>query len=92
MAIPATAATVVVPSNVSPGGFVPITIVTLSVKLVATFPRESWMATTTDGVMAMPSDTVPGETMNTSRLAGAGMTPKLALVTAVKPAAVAESV
>jgi hypothetical protein len=51
VAMPATAATVVVPPRAAPLALVPITIVTAAVAVVTTSPKASCMATATAGVI-----------------------------------------
>ena len=82
---PLAAATVVVPDRVPPLGFVAIATVTLPPKPVTVLPRASWTVTRTAGVMALPAVVPLGCTVNTSWLAGAGVTLNAALVAAASP-------
>src|SRR5215470_10729569 len=92
VAMPATAATVVVPLSVPPEGLVPIAIVIEFVALVAVFPRESWMVTCTAGVIDAPAPMLEGCTVNASLLAAPAVTLNALLVVPVRPVALAANV
>ena len=93
VAMPATAATVVVPDSVPPPGLVPIAMVTLPVKPVAVLPWASRAVTTTAGLMATTATSFVGCAVKTSALGPAGVTLKGVLgPVPVTPPAVAVSV
>ena len=60
VATPAVAATVVVPESVPPFGFVPITTLTVPVKLVTVFPCPSCAVSWTAGVLLPPATVLLG--------------------------------
>src|SRR2546425_13279132 len=76
VAMPLTAATVVVPASAPPPGLVRIVSVTLPLNPVAVFPWASWAVTCTAGVIAAPAVTLAGGTENTARAAHAGQISK----------------
>ena len=65
VAIPADAATTVVPDSVPPVGFAASVTVTLPVNPVAVFSSASRAVTCTAGVIAAPAAVVTGCTLNT---------------------------
>src|SRR5438876_1009914 len=72
VASPLTAATLVVPANVPPLGFVPIASVTVPVKPVAVLPEPSCAVTRTAGLIATPAVALVGCTGNARCVAGPG--------------------
>src|SRR5947209_2726197 len=66
VAMPLTAATVVVPERVPLAGLIPIASVTLVVAVVTVLPWASWTATCTAGVLAAPATALLGCTMKAS--------------------------
>src|SRR5437867_4129246 len=94
VATPATAATGLVPDSVPPPGFefAGISMLTFPVKLVAVFPRASWAATWTAGVIAAPAVVMLGCMVNKSCAAAPGVIGNAALVPVVTPVAAAVSV
>src|SRR5512143_2676450 len=91
VATPATAVTVLVPDRIPLLGLVPMAMVTLPVKLVAVFPATSCAATFTAGVMVAVASVLVGCTVNTRFAAGPAVMLKAALVSGVRPLAVAAS-
>src|ERR1043165_9109367 len=73
VAIPATAATVVVPDSVPPPGLVPIATVTFAVELVTVLPKASCTATCTAGEMFTPAISLVGWAVKASVDAAAGL-------------------
>ena len=92
VATPATAATVVVPDNVPPAGFVAIATVMLPAKPVAVFPSASRAVICTAGLIIAPAVVVPGCTVKASWLAAPGTMLNVTLVVPERPGAVAERV
>ncbi len=84
-ATPATAARDTVPDNVPPPGLLPMAMVTVPVNVVTVLPRLSCAVTCTAGVMAVPATVFAGWTVNTSRVAAAGVTANPVLVADVTP-------
>src|SRR5688500_2079450 len=85
VAMPLTAATVVMPDRVPLPALVPMPTEIELVALVMVCPAACWMATWTAGAHAVPAVTGPGWTTNASRLAGAAVTEKGVLVAAARP-------
>src|ERR1700747_2051217 len=69
VAVPFTAATLVVPDSVPLPGFVPIVTATLPAKPVAVLPCPSNAVTWTAGVIVVPATAFEGCTENTRRAA-----------------------
>ncbi len=92
VATPAVAARVSVPDRVPPPGCVPIPIVTVPVNVVTVLPRLSRATTWIAGAIATPAVALDGCVTKASRVDGAAVMSKLALVSGVSPAAVAASV
>src|SRR5260221_8499961 len=72
-AMPALAATVVVPERVPPPGLVPIERVILADELVTVLPKVSWTATWTAGAIDAPAFALVGCTVKASLEAEAGL-------------------
>src|SRR5438876_535337 len=92
VATPFTAPTLVVPERVPPPGLVPIATVTVPVKAVAGFPHASRAVPRDARPMLTTAGVLVGWIVNASRVAGAGVMLKLALVAPVRPLAAAVSV
>src|SRR5947208_15826599 len=73
VAIPAAAATGIVPWSTPPDGLLPITSDTLPVNPVAVLPKGSRAITLTAGVIVAPGCVLLGCTVNASLAAGAGV-------------------
>src|SRR5574341_2473663 len=91
-AMPAPAATVVVPDGRPAPGLLPIAIVTLPLKPVAVLPNASRAMTSICGVMVAPAVAVLACTANASVVAAPGNTRNELSVGSATPAAVKESV
>src|SRR5437764_1142241 len=92
IAIPLTAATVVVPDSAPPPGLVPMATVTLAVELVTVLLNASCTVTCTDGEMATPATAFAGWTVKASLVAAAGVMLNAAEATPVSGADAAMSV
>src|SRR4051812_13957372 len=73
VAMPATAATLVVPDSVPPPGLVPIARVMLAVELVTVLLNASCTVTRTDGEMDTPATALVGWAVKASLAAAAGL-------------------
>src|SRR5687767_6086819 len=71
VAMPLTAATVVVPNSVPPPGLAPMATVMLAVELVTVLLNWSCTVTRTAGAMAAPATAFVGWTVNASLVAAA---------------------
>ena len=91
LATPDDALTVTVPVSVPSDGLVPITTVTLSTNVVTVLPSESWPATLTVGLIAVPALVVAGWTVNPSLNSGPVVIANATLVAEVRPVDVAVS-
>ena len=91
VAMPAAAATVVVPLKAPPPGLVPIPMVTLAL-LVVRFPNASTICTVTAGLIATPAVALLGCCRNASALAPAAMMLNPVEVAPVRPVLLAVSV
>ncbi len=92
VAMPPTAARVVVPPSVPFPGFAEMVRVTSSVKVGTVLPSESCAATWTGGVSVTPAPVVAGCVVKTSCVTAAGALSKLVLVVPVRLLARADSV
>src|SRR5437762_1936636 len=88
VAVPATAATVLVPDRVPVLGFVPIATVMFPVTPLAVLPPASWAVTWTAGVIAAPATAFVGCTENTNCVAVPAVMLKAELVVLPAPVAV----
>src|SRR5258705_113433 len=66
VAMPVTAATVVVPASVPPPGLVPMATVMLAVELVTVLLHASWTVTRTAGAIDTPATAFAGWVVNAS--------------------------
>src|SRR3954462_15860401 len=73
VAMPLTAATVVVPDSVPPPGLVPIATVMLAVELVTVLPNASCTATCTAGAIDTPAVALLGCAVKATLEAAAGL-------------------
>ena len=92
VATPLVAATVAVPLNVEPPGFVPIDIVIVAELVVTTLPLVSCTCTVTAGEMLAPAVVFVGCCAKASLLAVPAVMLNVPLVAPVKPALAAASV
>jgi hypothetical protein len=92
VAIPATAATDLVPKSVALLGFVPSAMAIVPVYAVSRFSNASSAVTWTAGVMTAPELVVAGWTVKASFVAAPGRMVNAVLVPLVSPAALAASV
>src|SRR5437868_785745 len=92
VAMPATAASVVVPDSVPPPGLFPMATVMLAAELVTVLLNASCTVTCTAGAMATPATAFVGWTVKASLEAAAGVMLKAAEVAPVREAEVALSV
>ncbi len=87
-AMPATAATTVVPESVPPDGLLAMARVTFPLKPSAIFPSASCATTSICGVIVAAAVTVLGSTANTSVVAVPALIAKGALIADCSPVAV----
>src|SRR5689334_20182072 len=73
VAMPADAATVMVPDSVPPPGLVPMATVTIAVELVTVLLNASCTVTRTGGAIATPATAFDGWVVNASLVAAAGL-------------------
>src|SRR5438094_7224094 len=92
VAMPFTAATLVVPESVPPPGFAPSATVTVPVNPVAVFPCASCAVTCTAGVIDVPAAVLVGCTENTKCAPMPAVILNVALGLPVSPVAAAVSV
>src|SRR5687767_4661490 len=92
VAMPADAATVVVPDSVPPPGLAPMATVMLAVELVTVLSKASRTVTRTAGAIATPATAFVGCTVKASLVAAAWLMLNAADVAAVSDAEVALSV
>src|SRR5262245_24090123 len=69
VAWPLAAGVVVVPERVAPPGFAARATLMALVAVPTTFPRESWIATNTAGLMGVPTVVLSGDTAKARRVA-----------------------
>ena len=92
VAMPALAATAVVPASAPPLGFVPMVTRTVSLNALATLPRASRAVTLTAGVMADPAVTSVGGTVNARCVGAPAVMSNAALVAMLPGRLVADAV